>query len=373
MADAQTLTTARSPLEHPPQLCEDELLGLIAEYARRPYTTVSVNQLFAFQWDKRPVDAKLLSVAEFLRGELPVRLAHMAEMLAHMPGGLAQTAAAQLVRGLYLRSFADVYTFPKLRGEEDCLKFIELVERIKMRHSRVVETMAKGILDLKEKVGDSIHDLNIAPALDAYYTTRIGTRVLIGHHAALRRHRPGWVGIICGQTSPATSAREAYHLATEVCRRYYSVAPKLTLLGHTELTFKYIPSHLRHIFFELFKNSMRATIETHGAKGTLPDIKVVIADGSEDVAIKISDEGGGIARTGLSKIWSYTYTTAMRPPESPYQDDFGAMAGYGHGLPLSRLYVRYFGGELQILSMHGYGTDAYMHLNKLGTNREMLV
>ena len=44
----------------------------------------------------------------------------------------------------------------------------------------------------------------------------------------------------------------------------------------------------------------------------------------------------------------------------------------GFGLPIARLYARYFGGDLQILSMEGYGTDAYLHLNRLGNSLEPL-
>jgi hypothetical protein len=33
------------------------------------------------------------------------------------------------------------------------------------------------------------------------------------------------------------------------------------------------------------------------------------AEGAEDVTIKISDEGGGIRRSGLQRIWTYLYTT----------------------------------------------------------------
>jgi pyruvate dehydrogenase kinase 2/3/4 len=46
------------------------------------------------------------------------------------------------------------------------------------------------------------------------------------------------------------------------------------------------------------------------------------------------------------------------------------IAGLGYGLPISRSYCRYFGGDLDLISMEGYGTDAFVHLKRLGDSKE---
>ena len=44
----------------------------------------------------------------------------------------------------------------------------------------------------------------------------------------------------------------------------------------------------------------------------------------------------------------------------------------GFGLPLARVYARYFGGDLTLKSMEGYGVDVYIHLPVLGIACENL-
>ncbi len=53
------------------------------------------------------------------------------------------------------------------------------------------------------------------------------------------------------------------------------------------------------------------------------------------------------------------FSTAPRPskdsPRTP-------LAGFGFGLPLSRLYARYLHGDLTLSGCEGHGTDAVVYL-----------
>lgn len=77
---------------------------------------------------------------------------------------------------------------------------------------------------------------------------------------------------------------------------------------------------------------------------------------------RISDQGGGIPASDVSKVWHYGFTTIHHdsnfhglrdsdpswalPPESGAQYRMG---GLGFGLPMSRLYAEYFGRRSRII------------------------
>ncbi|KAK4186078.1 putative pyruvate dehydrogenase kinase [Podospora australis] len=262
-------------------------------------------------------------------------------------------------------------------------KFAQTLHRIKRRHDSVVTTMAQGILEWKRKRQRMQIDNNIQSFLDRFYMSRIGIRMLIGQHIALTDQNnyrdPSYVGIICTKTFVKDLAQEAIENARFVCEDHYGLfeAPKIQLVCNPNLNFMYVPGHLSHMLFETLKNSLRAVVETHGQdKQEFPVTKVIVAEGKEDITIKVSDEGGGIPRSSIPLVWTYMYTTVDRTPNlDPDFDksDFKApMAGFGYGLPISRLYARYFGGDLKLISMEGYGTDVYLHLNRLSSSSEPL-
>ncbi|RWW05261.1 hypothetical protein BHE74_00052248 [Ensete ventricosum] len=236
---------------------------------------------------------------------------------------------------------------------------------IKLRHNNVVPAMALGVQQLKRDMNrklvpkelEEIHQF-----LDRFYMSRIGIRMLIGQHVALHDPdpEPGCVGQINTKLSPVQVARTASEDARSICFREYGSAPEVNIYGDPNFTFPYVPSHLHLMLFELVKNSLRAVQERFmDSDKDAPPVRIIVADGIEDVTIKISDEGGGIPRSGLAKIFTYVYSTAKNPLDEDYcgVSNGVTMAGYGYGLPISRLYARYFGGDLQIISMEGYGNS----------------
>jgi len=261
--------------------------------------------------------------------------------------------------------------------------------------------------------------------------------IFLGEHLSLHCHNNNLVQ----RVHPLSISKRAIRDAQKVVAAHYG-QPAPSVLIHTpnpDISTTYVDEFLHRNIYELLKNAMRATCETHlkanpsislglsssstASKSKLPPIKLVLVDGGEDVTIKISDEGGGMALSEMDKIWSYVHSggssslrqpsiTTHRPPKittttTPFQpsapntttlltsnisktekasqppkvlqpaDSMSVMGGLsgeardyldlplngsGHGLPLARLIARYFGGDLNLISMQGYGTDSYLSL-----------
>ncbi|KAF8394737.1 hypothetical protein HHK36_020954 [Tetracentron sinense] len=340
-----------------------------------------VSLRYMMEFGSRPTEKNLRISAQFLHKELPIRIARRAIELESLPYGLSEKPAVLKVRDWYLDSFRDLRSFPEIKNTSDQLDFTQMIKMIKVRHNNVVPMMALGVQQLKKDINPKIltQDLDeIHQFLDRFYMSRIGIRMLIGQHVALHDPNPppDCVGYIHTKMSPVEIARNASEDARAICLGEYGSAPHVDIYGDTNFTFPYVPTHLHLMVFELVKNSLRAVQERFMDSDKLaPPVRIIVADGIEDVTIKVSDEGGGIPRSGLPKIFTYLYSTAKNPLDEHSNlgsTDGVTMAGYGYGLPISRLYARYFGGDLQVISMEGYGTDAYLHLSRLGDSQEPL-
>ncbi|KAJ1670385.1 [Pyruvate dehydrogenase (acetyl-transferring)] kinase 2, mitochondrial [Coemansia sp. RSA 25] len=108
-----------------------------------------------------------------------------------------------------------------------------------------------------------------------------------------------------------------------------------------------------------------------------PPIRVTICSSHNDIVVRVSDESGGISPDVLPYIWSFTHPLkakrlhnfhAIHRMEARIDevDSVSPLVSFGFGLPMSRVYAKYWGGNVNVHSLPGYGVDAYVQLPRLG-------
>ncbi|CAK9090582.1 [Pyruvate dehydrogenase (acetyl-transferring)] kinase [Durusdinium trenchii] len=330
----------------------------------------------------------------FLHRELRIRLAQRVLELESLPYRLGERSGIRDVIEWYTGFVHLLEESPVPYTEELDEEFTMLLTRVFEEHSEVIQAMAFGVQDLIAELREDYSHVQaeVDAILRRFFTARIGMRFLLQHHIESFRNREGHSGILQLACDPEVIARKAATDSAMLCRASLAQAPHIAIHHTNPGTFTYVPMHLHYMLTEVFKNSCRATVERHAESfdDPLPKVHCHIVHGDEDVTIRISDEGGGIARAALPNIWKFMFTTMKKTPWSGRRDDFrtkpgdsacnplqrpkqgGVLAGFGVGLTLSRLYAQYFGGDMKILSLDGFGTDVYLHLNRLGTACEDL-
>ncbi|XP_053313308.1 pyruvate dehydrogenase kinase, isozyme 3 [Spea bombifrons] len=352
-------------------LLKNTIPNQIEYYSKYSPSPLSIKQFLDFGRNNACEKTSYL----FLRKELPVRLANTLKEVNLLPESLLQRPSVKLVRSWYMQSFLQLLEYEHKSPDDPHVlyDFLNLLIQVRNRHNDVVPTMAQGVIEYKEKYGfDPFVSSNIQYFLDRFYTNRISFRMLINQHTLLfggdiNPAHPKHIGSIDPTCNVPEVVKDAYETAKMLCEQYYLTAPELKIEEFNAkapgrpLQVVYVPSHLFHMLFELFKNSMRATVELHEDRmESLPPIRTLVTMGKEDLSIKISDQGGGVPLRKIDRLFNYMYSTAPKPSLEPSRAV--PLAGFGYGLPISRLYARYFQGDLKLYSMEGVGTDAVIYL-----------
>lgn len=384
----------------------------IYEYSARSDHKTSLNDLVNLQTYKE--DDKI----NYVHNALKIKIAKKLVEIETFPNGLSQMESIKKVEGWYMQSFKDLITIDNNLDTSliDKQLYSKTLQDIYDRHSSTMITMSKGIFEWKQMIenkyhignnGDNVaffrqtHNRLISPveiALTKFYQGRISIRLLLEHYLELSRGDHNietdnkqsniatsqqYVGIINMKCKPINIIKEVYMDIVYMTEREYGRSPTLHInnfpIDHKyldelnfDITIPYVSSNLYYALFEVLKNSSRAIMESQRKNINLSPIKIVIPEivvpGSTYI-IKISDHGDGIHFNDLDNVWSFFYTTSKKNiytlNNTDQFDDFGKnapIAGFGHGLPISRLYLRYFGGDLRINSIKDNGTDVYLYI-----------
>lgn len=413
---ARTIQRRRYHVRRAPSPPSAEAARLLDSFAAHPPLPLTLSTLVSFGNPLTP--ASVLRSVTYVLSEIPRRMAQRVHALEALPFIVGTNPYVARTLNGHRDSFNVLATYPEVRTLEDNKKFVDELDILVQRHRNDIPTMAKGFQECSRYMSPT----QISNFLDGAIRSRISVRLIAEQHIALSHalatEDPGAAeagvlmhnGVIDPKCSPAAMVRMCGTFVSELCEATLGASPSITIDGCPEAVFAYVPVHLEYILTEMLKNAFRATVEHHHklhdlvSSRPLPPVQITISPPTPShpfLSIRIRDQGGGVSPSNMARIFSYAFTTAGHADDQngdggPYaaqhiggsaaigsgsageggnlfgeitekgiQVGLGTIAGLGYGLPLSRLYAKYFGGSLDVFSLDGWGSDVFIKLRCL--------
>mmetsp|Transcript_21149 Transcript_21149/g.38814 ORF Transcript_21149/g.38814 Transcript_21149/m.38814 type:complete len:404 (-) Transcript_21149:91-1302(-) len=256
-----------------------------------------------------------------------------------------------------------------------------MFDEIMSRHGTSVETLADAVIhtrNMEERLpwiltrNFSEAEMLRNESIESFLHSRLLIQLLCDHYISLNKGKP--TGAVSLGADVVDVVDDAVTEAKHVCDANLGVAPEVHIQQNISQDFSPPPlirSWLHHAIVEVTKNAMTSNIERWSyKKQSLESIppSVYINVGEEMVggslnpgflSIEIMDQGTGLkdkerafgfAQTASQKRWDrlqeqQSYAAVRQP-----------LGSLGVGLPLSRLMLRAFGGDL-VVSNHEEGRD----------------
>ncbi|KAG0211480.1 hypothetical protein BGX28_007841 [Mortierella sp. GBA30] len=332
---------------------------ILDPYINQAVNPITLRQLVFF--GRNMQEDKLLKSANYVRTELPVRLAHRIRDFQNLPFIVGTNPHIELVYDLYWQAFEKLSKVPEIRTLEENDAFCELVKGLLNDHLVVIPQLALGIMECSKHIPAQ----QIDQFMNKMLRSRISRRVLAEQHISLTANYNspnhmmtdrGFIGIIYTHCNPREIVERTALLAAETCRQATGGTikpPKVVLDGSIDAEFSYIPDHIEYILYELLKNSMRFVMQNatpDKRTGELPPINITVCEGTHDIVFRVSDKGGGIHPDMESHLWSYAQSPArfanfekISKMAATVQEQFvspsrSVNAGSGYGSSSSRPY-----------------------------------
>ncbi|KAG4435132.1 hypothetical protein IFR05_009397 [Cadophora sp. M221] len=296
------------------------------EWVGKEARPISLRQLMVF--GRSLTEARLISSANYVRTELPTRLAHRIRDMQTLPYVVVTNPHISQVYELYYKAFESLRRVREIKTLEDNEKFCKKISQTLQEHLTVIPKLAMGVLECR----DLMKPEDMDKFMNTILRSRISRRVIAEQHLALTEtfHSPWhfpdaqpppqthteFVGEVFLKCNAREVVSRCFSAVEALCLATYgptTILPSIKLSGHLDATFPYILSHLEYIIGELLRNSMQAMVErqkTHprgrGWEVTPPPIEVTVCEAPQHVIIRVSDQGGGIPRDILPHLWSFS-------------------------------------------------------------------
>ncbi|CAL8583889.1 putative protein kinase YGL059W [Xanthoria parietina] len=400
--------------------------AILDEWVQREARPISLRQLTFF--GRTLTEYRLLSSANYVRTELPTRLAHRLRDMQTLPYVVVTNPHMSHVYELYYKAFETLRRVREIKTVDDNDRYCNIITETLQEHLTVIPKLTMGIIECQSLMKPE----ETNRFMNTLLRSRISRRVIAEQHLALTEtfHSPwhfpdakqpqdpssDFVGDVFLKCNAKEVVEECSQRARTLAREAFGSAcrmPEVNLQGHLNATFPYILSHLQYIVGELLRNSIEAVVERwRHLPGHPAPVDVLICEAPQHVIIRISDQGGGIPKDILPSLWSFGkgprshihLENLVRVPKMAatmqelraFPTSAGGIAAdandwrrpvdgslssltyrppdlrLGMGLPMSRVYAEYWAGSLELHSLEGYGVDAFLTISKLGNKNEQL-
>lgn len=321
--------------------------------------------------------------------ELRTRLASSTLDLNALPDRLLRTSGVNQVRQSHDRALGSLtsHLYPSGQPINNDMLHTAL-QGILDDHRDAISLVINEVKTLQKAMGNEIYDRDLRRSVDVrlghFFAGRVALRFLMQrlsisaqyaswHAKCLAERNSGSVPFLPSDIAlacdPADVARAAGRRSVAVCRAALGLAPSIVVQEDGDGRLQYWPAALEYVMFEVFKNACKAVVERCAGMITLPLILCRVEANEKQVKIVISDEGGGIPPEHLCHIWSFA---SSGPSASRLSEQVQALSGFGVGLPLSRQYIRYLGGDMQLTSRESRGTVVRIILDRDMSRSEVL-
>ncbi|KAB5575493.1 branched-chain alpha-ketoacid dehydrogenase [Coniochaeta sp. 2T2.1] len=297
-------------------------VSVLDDWVAKEARPISLRQLMVF--GRSLTESRLISSANYVRTELPTRIAHRIRDMQQLPYVVVTNSNISEVYDLYYLAFDTFRKVKEIKTLEDNDKFCKTINSMLKAHLTVIPKLAMGILEC----GGLMKSEDLDKFMNTILRSRISRRVIAEQHLALTEtfhadwFSPGaklsdseFIGEVflkCVAKDVVERCGQAIH---EIARQAYGedvALPKIKIDGHLEANFPFILSHLEYIIGELLRNSVQGAVERYQRlpedkrPKTLPDIEVTICEAPQNVTIRVSDQSGGIPREVMPYLWSFS-------------------------------------------------------------------
>lgn len=332
---------------------------VLDQYASQKPTPVTLRQLLFYE--RHRTHDRLLTSANYVRQELPIRLAHRLREFQNLPFIVGVNPHLQQVYRLYWEAFDRLRSVPPIETLEDNQRFCDLLHTSLQAHRIVIPQLALGIQECgtTDLSGDRRDKF-----MNATLRSRISRRVLAEQHLILSDY-PAVFGMGVMIFQHCSAHRTLAKCIEKAKASHKKKAPAITIDPGPDVDFAYVADHIEYILYQVLLNAMQ--------RSDAP-IRVTICTNHTDVFFRISDQAGGISNQAYRQLWSFGGSTTTPPEECHQVKTWAAttQVPLGMGLPMSKVYAEYWGGDINLQTLDGWGSDAYVRIPKLGDQMEHL-